>query len=84
MYDHIEDVLLNESKVACKFKEPVMMNAKGEIVYDESEAVGCKVNIDIHRPDMCIELDEVGCNITQEKNGAKVGQLYLRGIDSQP
>ena len=79
-----KDVLLNESKVARKFKEPVMMNAKGEIVYGESEAVGCKVNMGIHRPDMCIVLDEVGCNTTQEKDGAKGGQLHLCGVNSQP
>ena len=83
MYDHIEDVLVTDSKVAKRFNTPVLMNTDGENVEDESQAFGCKVNIDIHRPDMRIVLDEVGCNITQEKDSAKGGQLYLCGVHSQ-
>ena len=84
MYDHIEDVLVNESKVATKFDNPVWMNKEGKIVNDESETYGAKVTIDLHRPDMCVVLDEVGCNLSQEKDGAKGGHWFLCGPDQEP
>ena len=84
MYDHIEQVLVDESKVATRFDEPVWMNKDGEVVDNESESYGLKVPIDLHRPDMCVVLDEVGCNISQEKDGAKGGERYICGIDQEP
>ena len=83
MYDHVEYVMVNESKVANKLDEPVWMNEKGYIGEEESEAYGLKVTIDLHRPDMCIVMDEVGCNLTQEKDGAKGGQRFLCGADQE-
>ena len=83
MYDHVEYVMVNESKVANKLDEPVWMNEEGDIVEEESEAYGLKVTIDLHRPDMCIVMDEVGCNLTQEKDGAKGGQRFLCGADQE-
>ena len=84
MYDHIEDVLVNDYKVARKFDVPVWMNSEGKIVEDQRHAFGCKVTIDIHRPDMCIVFDEVGCNITQEKDGSIGGKRFICAVDEQP
>ena len=41
MYDQIEDVLVDEAKVAFRLPKPVFMNAKDEIVNGESSSVGC-------------------------------------------
>ena len=84
MYDQIEDVLVDEAKVAVRLPTPVFMNAKGEIVNDESNSVGCKVQVKILRPDMCITMNEVGYNLTQEKDGAKGGEKFLCGVEEEP
>ena len=84
MYDQIEQVLVEDCNIASRYPEPVWMNQKGEIVMNENESVGLKCNINITRPDMCITLDEVGCNLTQEKDGAKGGELFLCGVDEVP
>ena len=77
MYDHIENILVDECGVATRFSKPVWMNSSGEIVSNFEDAMGCKVSIDIDRKDMCIVLDEVGCNLTQEKDGSKGGEKYV-------
>ena len=48
MYLHIQEILVNDSKIAKFLPEPVWMNEKGERVENESESFGCKVSIDIH------------------------------------
>ena len=60
------------------------MNKDGEIVSNEDESYGCKVGIDIHRPDMAIVLDEVGCNLSQENDNAKGGLMFMCAPDEQP
>ena len=84
MYDQIEESLVGDSKVAVKLPEPIWMNKDGEEVECEDDAFGCKVGIDIKFPQMCITLDEVGCNLTQEKDGAKGGESYLCGVEEVP
>ena len=73
LYNHIEDVLVNDSRVASRLPKPMWRNAKGEKVCKQSDAVGYKVNIEIHRKNICIVPDKVGCNLTQEKVGSKGG-----------
>ena len=41
------------------------MNKEGEIVDDKMDNFGYKVQLELHRPDMCIVFDEVGCNLSQ-------------------
>ena len=60
------------------------MNGKGEEVFCEEESVGCKVSIDIKRPDMCIVMDEVGCNLSQENDNRKGGQKYVCKSTEEP
>ena len=83
MYLHIQQVLINDSKIARLLPEPVWMNEKGEKVDSEKEAFGCKVQIDIHRPDMGIVFDEVGCNLSQEGDNSNGGENYLCGVRDQ-
>ena len=84
MYDHVEEVMVNDCKVGVKLDEPVWMTENGDIVDDEKDAFGIKVTMDLQRPDMCIVLDEVGCNITQENDGSKGGELFLCGENQVP
>ena len=73
MYEHIEDILVFDPKVATKYKDPIWVNKKGEQMFSEEQSFGCKVTIDLHRPDMCIVMNEVGCNLSQENDKAKGG-----------
>ena len=84
MYDHIEDILVFDSNIATKFTEPIWVNKQGERVLREEDSFGCKVSIDIKRPDMCIVMDEVGCNLSQENDNANGGQKFMCGKDEEP
>ena len=84
MYNHIEDILVFDSKVATKYDNPVWVNEKGDEVQNEDESNGCKATIHLHRPDMCIVLDEVGCNLSQENDHCKGGQLFVCGANEVP
>ena len=84
MYDHIEDILVFDSKVATKDDTPVWVNEHGQEVSCEDDAYGCKATIHIHRPDMCIVLDEVGSNLSQENDHSMGGQLFMCGSEEQP
>ena len=84
MYDHIEDILVHDSKVATWYDTPKYMNRNGNIVNEESESYGIKVKMEINRPDMCVVMDEVGCNLSQTNDNAKGGQLYVCGPDNVP
>ena len=83
MYLHIQDILVNDSKIAHLLPKPVWMNEKGEEVDNEEDALGCKVSIKIDRPDMMIMFDEVGCNLSQEGDNANGGESYLCGVNDQ-
>ena len=84
MYQHIEDILVYDSKVASKFDKPKWMNGIGEEVFCENDSVVCKVSIDIKRPDMCIVMDEVECNLSQENDHSKGGQKFVCEVNEQP
>ena len=58
MYEVIEQEMITAG-VAVMLPEPVWMNAKGEHV-EEGDAFGCKVTLDITKPEMCVVADEVG------------------------
>ena len=81
MYSHIEDILVDDCKIATKFLSPVWMNKEGKIVENENELYGCKVSINLHRPYMCIVLDGVGCNLSQENDNANGAQLFVCGTN---
>ena len=83
MYQHIEEILLDDCKVAVKYDAHVWVNEKGEIINDEKNSYGCKATIEIQRPDMCVVLDEVGCNLSQENDNAKGGELYVCSLDEE-
>ena len=83
MYKHIEDVLVNDSKIVKKLSTPQWMDMEGNVLYDEKNAYGCNVEIVMERPAIGIVFDEVGCNISQEYNNAKGGERYLTGVDEQ-
>ena len=80
MYDHIERILVEESKIAERIPQPVWMNLEAKEVTNEMDADGCKVTINITRPDMALVLDECGCNLSQEgDSGNRSSQLVVGG-----
>ena len=83
MYSHIEDILVDDSKIAKRFDERVFMDKEGNIVNDEKDSFGCKVIIDIQHLDMCIVMDELGCNLSQENDKVVGGQKYFCGENDQ-
>ena len=76
MYDAIEELLLNEAKIATKLETPVWMNEKGEEV-SELESVGMKVTIKITHPELGVTLDEVGSNTPMMKDGHVGGTRHV-------
>ena len=83
MYDHIEEVLVHESKIAEYLPVPVWMDAEGNEVSEEM-AIGCKVKIKFTRPDLAICCDEVGCNLSQDGDGDIGGTKYVCHVDDHP
>lgn len=83
MYNHIMSVLLESCKIAKKLRQPVWMDKEGNTVEDEMQGFGCKVEIEITRPDMAIVMDEVGCNLSQEMDHGVGGQRYLTGVNEE-
>jgi hypothetical protein len=82
MYEDIEAEMV-DAGLATKLQYPIWMNEKGEVVRDENEAYGCKVHTQLTRPDMCIVLDEVGCNTSQIKDGHVGGRKYVVGKNNE-
>jgi hypothetical protein len=82
-YDSIEEELL-DAKLAEKLPSPVWMNEKGEVVSEESKAIGCKVTSKLTRPDMCIVMDEVGCNLSNLKDGHAGGKKFVCDVNDEP
>ena len=75
MYEVIEQEMITAG-VAVMLPEPVWMNAKGEHV-EEGDAFGCKVTLDITKPEMCVVADEVGGNTSQKDDGKIGGERWL-------
>ena len=64
MYLHIQDVLVEEFKIASRLPEPVWVDINGVVVEDEPVAFGCKSSICIDWCDMGIMFDAVGSNLS--------------------
>jgi hypothetical protein len=76
MYEDIEKELV-DAKVAVRLDEPVWMDANGNSVA-EVDLVGMKVCTKFTHPNMCITMDEVGCNLNMTKDGHVNGKnLWL-------
>ena len=83
MYNHIKDVSVDCCKIASKMNNSSWMNKQGELVEDEIEGYGCKVNLRFNRPDMAIVMDEVGCNLSQEMDHSVGGKQYLTSVKGE-
>jgi hypothetical protein len=77
MYDDIEDDMV-DAGVAIRLDEPVWMDKEGNRV-EEKNSVGFKVRSKLTRPDMCVVMDEVGCNLSMMKDGHAGGQKFVVG-----
>jgi hypothetical protein len=75
MYDDVEEELVNAG-LAVSLENPTWMDAKGNEV-EEKKAVGMKVSTKLTRPEMCIVMDEVGCNINMTKDGHVNGTKFV-------
>ena len=53
------------------------MDKDGNVVQNEHESTGCKVEICLDRPDCALVMDEVGCNLSQDCNNRVGGELHL-------
>ena len=74
MYDQVGEEMI-DAKVARKIDQ-TWMDIAGNVVH-EKDSFGCKVNMEITRPDICFTMDEVGGNISQKGDGAMGGELFL-------
>jgi hypothetical protein len=75
MYEDIEEELI-EAGLGVKLDPPVWMDENGNEV-EEKNSVGMKVQTRLMRPDMCIVMDEVGCNINMTKDGHVNGTKFV-------
>jgi hypothetical protein len=75
--DHEAEMI--DAGVAEPLPNPVWMSKNGKIVSDEKQAYGCKVSTKLTRPDMCIVMDEVGCNTSQLNDGHVGGTRFVVG-----
>jgi len=75
MYESIEEELI-AAGVATLLDELVWISTNGDVVKEKDE-YGCKVTIDITKPEMCVVADEVGGNMSQKGDGLVGGELML-------
>jgi hypothetical protein len=75
MYEDIEEELV-QAGLAVKLDPPIWMDEKGSHV-EEEKSVGMKVKTKLLRPEMCIVMDEVGCNINMTKDGHVNGTKFV-------
>ena len=78
MYNHAESVMI-ESGIAHKLQSPQWMDKHGNVVEDESQSAGCKVEVQLDRPHMALVMDEVGCNTSQDTDKRVGRELFLTG-----
>ena len=78
MFDLIEKALLSSGN-ARKLDTPVLMDAAGKPVEDESSAVGDPVTIDIHNRGNVFCMDETGDNTHGKKDGRRGGERFVVG-----
>jgi hypothetical protein len=62
--------------VAAKLSEPMWLNEKQQLT-DEDNAFGQKATHLLMRPDYIVFVDEVGCNTSQEGDGARGGEKKI-------
>lgn len=84
MFDHIESVLCEDSKIAVRLPGPVWFNKEGDVVRKEEDSFGCKVEVFLKRPDMALVFDEVGCNLSQETDKYNGGEKHLCAPEDEP
>jgi len=82
MYEVIEEEFIRVG-VAVRLPEPVWMDEEGNHV-EKGNADGCKVNINIIKPEMCIVADDVGGNTSQKDDGKIGGEQWLTESDTIP
>lgn len=82
MYEVIEEELI-EAGVAKQLEVPIFMDRKGNHV-SEGDDFGCKVTLDITRPEMFVVVDEVGGNILQKDDGKIGGERWLCELGTIP
>jgi hypothetical protein len=75
MYEDVETEMIAVG-LAIKFDTPVWLDEKGCQV-EETKACGMKVSTQLLCPDMCIVMDEVGCNINMTKDGHVNGNRFV-------
>jgi hypothetical protein len=81
MYDDVEAEMI-EAGIAHKLTSPVSCDAEGKLV-DEKYGVGMRVKVKLNCPDMCVMLDEVGCNLNMAKDGHTGGTKFVVGKDME-
>jgi hypothetical protein len=75
---------LVETGLAVKHQEQVCRDGNGDVVDDESAAVGLKSEYELIHSGWLIFVDEVGSNTSQTKDGQVGGQKYLCETDGCP
>jgi hypothetical protein len=81
MYNDVEVEMINAG-IATKLPSPVSCDSEGKLI-DEIDGVGMKVKVKLNRPDMCVMLDEVGCNLNMTKDGHTGGTKFVVGRDME-
>ena len=75
MYIDVE-MLLVEAKLASTLESPVWKNKKNETV-NENDSYGCQVTTDLHLPQCCVVMDEVGSDLNMMNDGHLGGMKFL-------
>jgi hypothetical protein len=76
MYDMMYKEMATAS-IATKLETAVWLSANGQIVENESDALGLQTEYLLTRPDKLLFVDEVGSNTSQVKDGNVGGEKYL-------
>lgn len=76
MYDNLEKIMI-DARVASRLPSPVYMDSNSNIVKDVAQSYGCKVNVGLNLPQLCITMDEVGGDLNMINNGHSGGTKYL-------
>ena len=77
MYMDVE-MLMVEAKLASKLDQPVCKDKANDDVSEESEeAYGLKVSTDLHLPQCCVVMDEVGSDLNMMNDGHLGGTKFI-------
>jgi hypothetical protein len=68
MYDCVYETMV-KAGVAEKLPEAVWFDREGNIVLNEEEAFGMKLQYALKHPDYCVYVDEMGSNTNQKADG---------------